>query len=766
MVLAVYLGHSMRTKLDRFSVVKLGLFILTVFVNPFTDKALQAAGPEMQLDPAGQFHISIGLPNSLESLKTFVEAEGNFSPGIGSYGIYFWAFDPSHKRLIAPTLEHVPCAHGLMDGHLMIPWSQWHAGPLAVRTEVCEVKRTHPRGDVYLVGARANLSNTSDQSRRISLYVALRPLGPAGFDMRQLTVAPEGDALLADGHAALLSCTRPSAAGVLETDTIGLWAIRGGMPEAQTAVSDKGDCSGALRFDLNIPSGKTETIELICPVLPGRRAVRHQWTPRSHNYIDSAVPQSGADGIDIPDLGLSTYRHLSAGELFKQAIDDWSRFYSGVELDLPDTRWTNGFYVMLAHAGLCMNEGAADVAVLNYPVFNRDGMYIANMMQKAGLIDLSKAVIDYFLAHPFNGRPYPEADNPGQILWSMGQHWKFTQDKAWLRRIYPSACKIAEMIRYYRTTPGPHWVGLNCLDYGDAVRREERMELKPGRCDGFHPEYTEAFDIAGLRIAGDFAEAMDQTRKAQQWRQLADRFMAEYDKHFGKNLRKGYGSYSVLWPCRLYPLDNAKAHDQFAGIGKQELMTWRYFAPATAHQGLLAGNREAGYATVDLHLNHPQMRGWFAFDEGGKSGSGGWYHLRTTWPHSKIEPDKNKAVDMPHGWAIAEIWLLMRDCLAYERDDRLVLLAGVSPDWFTDAKGITITNLPTYFGKLDLDWKATPQGAVLKLGNHAQPPAGFVLCLPTTLKISLNVEGKSVMPDSSGHYYLPKETTKAHLEFK
>ena len=348
----------------------------------------------------------------------------------------------------------------------------------------------------------------------------------------------------------------------------------------------------------------------------------------------------------------------------------------------------------------------------------------------------------------------------------MGQHWKFTRDKAWLRRIYPSARKIAEMIQYYRTPPGPYWVNLNSLEYGDALPRKERMELKPGRCDGFHPEYTEAFDIVGLRIAGDFAEIMGQAGEAQQWRQRAEQFLVEYDRRFGKSLSKGYGSYSVLWPCRLYPLDKGNAHGQFAGIGKQELVTWRYFAPATAHQGLLAGNRQAGYGTVDLHLDHPQMRGWYAFDEGGKSGSGGWHHLRTTWPHSKIEPDKNHAVAMPHGWAIAEIWLLMRDCLAYEQDDRLVLFGGVSPDWFTDAQGMTVENLPTYFGKLDLRWTRTPQGAVLELGHQVQPPDGFILRLPLSLRTRLVMKGKSVARDPMGDYFLPKETTKAHLEFR
>src|SRR5258708_3284459 len=59
------------------------------------------------LDPLGKIHIPIGIADSLDTLKTFVEAEGNFSPGFGSFGIYFWAWDESAKRLYAPTMDDV-----------------------------------------------------------------------------------------------------------------------------------------------------------------------------------------------------------------------------------------------------------------------------------------------------------------------------------------------------------------------------------------------------------------------------------------------------------------------------------------------------------------------------------------------------------------------------------------------------------------------------------------------------------------------------------
>ena len=240
---------------------------------------------------------------------------------------------------------------------------------------------------------------------------------------------------------------------------------------------------------------------------------------------------------------------------------------------------------------------------------------------------------------------------------------------------------------------------------------------------------------------------------------------ADYDEQFGEELRKGYGSYCVLWPCRLYPCDRGSAHEQFKDIGKQDLSKWRYFASATAHQGLLAGNRETGYATVNAHLDHPQMQDWFAFDEGGKSGSGGWQHLRTTWTHSKTEPDRNHAVAMPHGWAIAEVWLLMRDCLLTESDGHLLLLAGASPGWFTDPTGMQIENLPTAYGHCSFRYAPTNVGAVLTLTGDASPPRGFAICLPAHLNAQASCDGEPIPVAKSGRCLIPASARRVELIF-
>ena len=708
------------------------------------------------LDPRGEMHIPIGIANTLDSLKTFVEAEGDFSPGVGSYGIYFWLYDPAAGRLFAPTMKDVPCAHGLAEGGYLIPWAKWTAGALEIRSEICHVLQDSPQGQVHVVGARVTVRNSERESKAVCLYAALRPLGPAGFAVHSLRVDAAGDALLVEDKSALVVKQTPSRAGVVATDTIASFALRGAVPEDRSATSGQGDCSGTLRFDVTLAAGESKTFEFICPVLPGRRAVRHAWDGVSEwAQFDLAQPNPEAGGVLQPDAGLPYYRQLNVDQLFDAARDYWKALVGKVELRLPDRRWSEAFAAITGHAAVAMNEGAPDVAVVNYNVFNRDGVYVANILQKAGRADRAAQAIDYFLAHPFNGRSYPEADNPGQILWIMGEHWRFTRDRSWLARIYPAAQKLAAMVRYYRTIPGPHWVQMDALAFGDEVPAQKRRELVAGRCDGQNPAYTEAFDLAGIRAAAVLAKALGKNEDAASYETFASELFASYDRTYGAHLPDKYGSYCVLWPCRLYPSQEDKACAQFQGLGSQKPESWRYFPLARAHQSLLAGNRAAGYRTLESHLDQPQMRYWYAFDEGGKSGSGGWGHLRTKW---------NGSVAMPHGWAIAEVLLLLRDCLAYEDDGQLVLFAGVPIDWFTDRAGMTIRNLPTHFGVLDAAWESTDNGVTLRLDGKAAPPSGFVVSLPALRKARISVGGKIIESTKRG-FLLPADTKQAHVQF-
>ena len=75
--------------------------------------------------PAGDAHMIVGMPHSADALKTIVESEGNFSPGSGSYGIYFWATEPTTGKLTAPTMAMSNHKRGLPEDGSLVPWAQW-----------------------------------------------------------------------------------------------------------------------------------------------------------------------------------------------------------------------------------------------------------------------------------------------------------------------------------------------------------------------------------------------------------------------------------------------------------------------------------------------------------------------------------------------------------------------------------------------------------------------------------------------------------------
>lgn len=743
-------------------------FLRSLALSPMLCRiSFSAEHPAKSLDPRGRVHIPIGIPNTLDTLKTFVEAEGNFSPGFGTYGVYFWAYDLLSHRLMAPTMGGVPCTHGLHELGFLTPWSEWEAGALRIRSEVCHTKRRVGQDEAQIVAARVQLFNTDSRSQRFIVYAAVRPLGPAGYDIADMAISSNGDAILVGGHVALLAIQPPTGGGTLREDTIGELAMAGQTPVEKVSHSLEGNCSGALLFGINLSPGESRWLGFVCPVLAGRSAARHHWVDLKQGaMVDAAqlYPQKG--GILQPDPGLDYYRVLSVCELFKQSISGWRELTGRLYVSTPDKRWAQSARAIAGHLSLCMDEGGPEAAVINYNVFNRDGVYITNVFQKAGLFSLAEAALEYFLKHPFSGRPYPEADNPGEILWALGQQWLFARDERWLERIYPSAAKIASMIEYYRTTPGPHWVNATSLTFGEALPKNSRSELKPGRCDGYHPEYTQAFDIAGLRAAAVLARAVEKPQDARRWSELSHRLFGVYDNRFGKDLAHGYGSYSVLWPCKVYPLSSAKARNQFQSIGPQKPEHWRYLPLATAHQGLLAGNREAACSTLATSLDNEQMRGWFAFDEGGGSASGTWYRARTTWPCSKSRPGDNLSVAMPHGWAIAEFWLLMRDAIVHEDGGRLVLLAGVAPEWFKHPAGMQVENLPTHFGPFSFKYSPEREFATLTLTGGAQPTEGYSLRLPEDLAAGVSVDGWKLGSGQESTCDLPGDAREITIQFQ
>ena len=171
-----------------------------------------------------------------------------------------------------------------------------------------------------------------------------------------------------------------------------------------------------------------------------------------------------------------------------------------------------------------------------------------------------------------------------------------------------------------------------------------------------------------------------------------------------------------------------------------------------AHQGLWAGNRSAGWETLRIHLEHPQMgragqaSGWFAFDEGGLSGIGNWNRLRSRLEIKPFFGTTLGTMAMPHGWAIAEFHLLLRDCLAYEDNHQLVLFAGIPENWFD--RPMIVHGLPTHFGRFNMDY--SPGTKSLRVTIEEPPADGILVRFPAPFTKKITVDGVECRPAADG----------------
>ncbi|MFA6560106.1 MAG: hypothetical protein WCT03_27000, partial [Candidatus Obscuribacterales bacterium] len=110
------------------------------------------------------------------------------------------------------------------------------------------------------------------------------------------------------------------------------------------------------------------------------------------------------------------------------------------------------------------------------------------------------------------------------------------------------------------------------------------------------------------------------------------------------------------------------------------------------------GELEKAHAAIDYFMGHRRPRHW--------------NHWAEVIYRDPLTP--RFIGDAPHGWVGSDFLRSVRNLFVYERENTLVLAAGIKPDWL--AKGVSITNLPTYFGRLSLT--ARRESVVQPMGNQ------------------------------------------------
>jgi hypothetical protein len=249
-----------------------------------------------------------------------------------------------------------------------------------------------------------------------------------------------------------------------------------------------------------------------------------------------------------------------------------------------------------------------------------------------------------------------------------------------------------------------------------------------GRMDGHFPiMWINAFAYFGLKRAAFCAAELGQdgSRFEREANDLRATLKQRAPELFNKNDRD---TNSAFWPTGWASRDDETIQRGFQqfwdevrcpdGVYTREPM-WTYFEAGQAHNYLLLGQPERTWITIEHFLTEQIAPGLYTYSEGNSDENSSLQWQRTRgW-------DQIRYVT-PHGWTAAELFLLLRDCLAREEGDQLIIGSGIPESWLTQA--FSVRNLPTYFGKLSFHYD--PDGKKLDIELERQPAGGLQVAFP------------------------------------
>lgn len=646
---------------------------------------------------------------------------------VGKGGFSIEPFVRVEGRLIG--WADVQATQSLQDGYLPIPSVDWAHDTVALRVTAFA---RGARADSQLV-ARYRVGNPGDKERDYTLALAVRPfqvnppsqfLNTIGGVSRIESLAFDGGTVSVAGEPRVFAKQVPDAAFATAFDAgMAVSHLAGGrLPATARAEDDSGLASGAMVYRMRLAPGQTREIEVMVPLTGNGGAARRWW--------DAAALQQA----------------LAA---------DWRRQLDRVHIEVPpagqqlvDTLRTATAHMLISRIGPRLQPGTRSYS----RSWIRDGAMISEGLLRMGREDVVRDYVAWYAPYQFdNGMvpccvddrgsdPVPENDSHGELIFNIAELYRYDGDHAFLGRMWPhvrGAFEYMETLRLSERTEANR--ALNPAFYGmmPASISHEGYSAKP-----MHSYWDDFWALRGYKDAVEVAEALGKDAEARRFAASRDQFRADLQDSLLAAVEL-HGIDYLPGAAELGDFDPTSTTIALAPGGEQGRLPpallrntferyWREFVQRreggrewkdyTPYEWrnvaafVRLGWRERAWAAVGYFFDDRRPRAWNQ-----------WGEVVSRTPRTPFFLG-----DLPHAWVGSDFVRSALDMFAYvrERDDSIVLAAGIPSDWL-DGDGIAIRDLSTPHGRLGY---ALRRGdGVLRLDVDAGsglPPGGLVLPWP------------------------------------
>ncbi|MDO9255935.1 MAG: discoidin domain-containing protein [Bacteroidales bacterium] len=612
-----------------------------------------------------------------------------------------------------------------------IPTVTWQLKHLELVTKVTatgEANKTSKLDISY------SIKNKSGQPKDFDFYLLIRPyqvdpyyqfLNMTGGAGRIKSIKEEAGNYISVDDKVILFEKKYDSFGASNSDEGNIVDLvrKGKMPLSKSAIDQNNFANGIVKYTLHLNPG--EQTELFV-----------------------AVPFYGKN---TPDGKLSI---TNTADEFTKSSAFWKSEVEHIKFDLPPSadRIINTYKANLGYILVNRDNAGIQPGSRSYErSWIRDGALTSSALLKSGIVQEVKDFIDWYTSHQYeNGKvpcvvdhrgpdPVPENDSHGQMIYLLREYFNFTHDTTFLRSKNSNILKAVEYIEKLvaeRSTD-------KFKNGNDSLRAFYGLVPESISHEGYsakpmHSYWDDFFTMKGLKDATEIQKILGETENYEKIKKVRDTFTVNLYNSLNlvMKLRKidyipgcvELGDFDAtsttiaLTPCNeLLNLPKPQVYNtfdkyyEFFKNRRDGKLDWVNYTP---YENRLIGSfisldqPERAHELIDFFLNDQRPQGWNHWAE-------------VVWKDNRFP---GYIGDMPHTWCGSDFINAIRSMFVYENefDQSLVLTAALYQDWIDAPNGMSVENLPTYYGEISYSIKKESSNYRFVIKGDVKLPANGI----------------------------------------
>ncbi|MBU0581361.1 MAG: hypothetical protein KKA19_09320, partial [Candidatus Margulisbacteria bacterium] len=397
-------------------------------------------------------------------------------------------------------------------------------------------------------------------------------------------------------------------------------------------------------------------------------------------------------------------------KMLEQTVAQWEdKLYKGLHISVPDKKvmsafWANKAFLLLFYDGKEIMPGPSTY----HHFWLRDAAYMVHALDLMGYhTEAEKILKTYPGRQKWDGNFFSQSgewDSSGEAIWTIVEHYKFTKDLSFLKKMFPSIRNAANWIirkRWRNKNKAPGYKGM--IPPGLSAEHF-------GLSDYYY--WDDFWSLAGLRDTLFSAQELKKTtywwqRNYNEFFKAINKSLKYIEGNFGRPIipvspsrrmdSAAVGALVAYYPLKLLNCDDIRLKNTIDYLREKHFIEGGFFHDVN----------HAGYGTyLTMHIaqcllgqrksDALDIFNWFL-----KVATPTW-----TWPESINPQTFGGAIgDGHHGWALVEMLIFLRNLLFIEEKGRMIITPVFPKNWIKKGKNISITEAPSEFGKVNFEIK-------------------------------------------------------------